>query len=171
MTTARRRLTGPRRQVRWVRIRSNENAIVDGASERTIIFNASVFPELVGSTLTRIVGTVFYRGTDAGPVLAPAYSMGILVARQEAADAGISALPDPESAAAGAWLHWRATQLRAAALPTDTSSLVYYDKFDLDIGAQRKMGTGMDIVLITHNAVSGMSITESFGLSMLFKLP
>jgi len=144
---------------------------LNGREARTIL-DGSASPEFKGATITRIVGNVTIRATDSGALQPLRWSLGIILVDQVANLIGVTALPNPGSAAIAPWLHWTSGVLPGIALPTDNSALLYQHREDFDIRAQRKLDEGnRDLVVIIDNATGFAVLEMNFGVSVLLKLP
>ncbi len=169
--TTRQRTRAPRRRTMWTRARTEEQVITTNAVGAIVLVNASANVLFTEVTITRIVGSIYMRGTDAGPWEAFPYSMGIVTVTEQANAIGVSALPDPESQEGVDWMYWRASQLSGIGEPTDASSNLYQERIELDLRSQRRLKeNNTDCNLIIKNA-SAFSMTVSVGLNVLLKLP
>ncbi len=142
-----------------------------GTSTNNIV-NASANSIFSESTITRVVGTIDLRATDAGPVIAVEYSLGIITVGERAVSIGASALSDPTDPEGHDWMYWRSGLLIPMALPTDSSSLAYHEKIEVDIRSQRRLReNASDLVLIVGNFTSEVAMGLTVGLNALVKLP
>jgi len=166
-----RRSRAPRRRMIWSRLRTGETNIAASSAATFLIVNASTNVSFHEATVTRLVGTVFLRMTDAGPWVDAAYSMGIVTVGERAVAAGISAVPDPSDPEGHDWMYWRNSQLTPVGVPTDGSTNVYVERIEIDIKSQRRLReAASDLVLVVRNEISEAVLGVTIGLNALLKV-
>ena len=165
-----RRRSGPRRRTIWSRLLIDDTSVAAGATAVFILVNASTNVLFTESTVTRIVGTIDFRMTDAGNLIPAAYALGIIAVNELALATTVAPSPvDPEGQD---WMYWRNGLMHPQGLPTDSSALHYGVHIDLDLKAQRRLReNASDLVLIVSNAAAEAALGVTCGLNVLIKLP
>ncbi len=118
-----------------------------------------------GSTITRVVGSLWVRPADASSVSEGVFGLAMVESDAEAA----SAVPDPTDDTAFPWMHWERFVVGSEA----TGELATGDwiHFKLDIKAQRKMKSRRDALnLIMNNDDGTHSFSFALGLRVLIRM-
>ena len=169
MTT--RRVSGPRRGTKWIRFRALATIVPFGSTGVFVLVDSSSDDSLAESTVTRIVGNIHCRATDAGPFVDIPATLGIITVGERAVLVGATALPAVRIPAQHDWMWWTGNRLEPQGLPTDGSAVEYQRAFPVDIRAQRRFrGGGVDLVLLVANDAVAEQISVSVWMSTLVKL-
>jgi len=151
-----RRLFTPRapRNYRWVTIGTSVIVSGGGTAVSGDHINTKVDEEFADCRLVRFYGDVNCRATGGTDTNMACSYLGMLIARQDALDVGITALPDPQTDADERWAFQRGWGQPGLSMPAAQVSERNV-RFSLDFKLKGKIPFGHGFVTLVKNTMGG----------------